>query len=413
MAKIRVSVGALPLGVEDIEPSVDGTAPANVATPRGSVSAVVPLIFWCDEAGKQRAADLIVPAVDTRVRFSVNGETWGGWGEGVTIPGPITTQGTAAFMQTRGFVTDTTPLAVRLVVPQDGIAAGSDTVLGYAIEPPTASDLASLLTIGVLSALEAPTNADAAALAYGGLISVLPSVVETDAESDAVTLRLVRPFGDAVDAATGSDASVLRGVLRFGAATETDAEYDAAAMDTAPAQQTTAPQTLYWSDDARTVGSVSGYALDATEDASGFMLQSFDPGSDSEYPGYQIGIRIYRLRSGTLTEVTSGWLKANVSGTQGSFLNALFNYTLASGASFLATDRLVVDRGLFVTGESSPRSTLRFIGSEVGAAKDLVAGTITSYMTYRYSLDDYFGAFPISVQYAGGAQNRITVNWSA
>lgn len=241
MANLRLSVGSLPLGVEDIEPSTDGSSPSTIQTPVGGVSEVVPLIVWCDTAGYERSTDLVIPPSDTRVRFSADGVTWGGWNEGVTIPAPISVYGTQFYMQARGLTGDSSNLPIKVVISQDGITESTSTELPDAFESSTNADDSTLNAIAlmelssewVIGGVLVPRVGDSSSMGYGGLISTLPSVTEDATNSEVITFTLVGVLANAADNATSSDSSnSVVAVIATGAASETDAGADAGAMAT-------------------------------------------------------------------------------------------------------------------------------------------------------------------------------------
>lgn len=248
MANIRLSVGELPLGIEDIEPSTDGSSPAVLSTPQGSVSAVFPLIFWCDTAGYEKSTDLVIPAVDTRVRFSADGVNWSGWGEGVTITAPITVSGKSAYLQVRGLPGDTGSLPLKLIIEQGGIAEATSTTLPSVIDYSTPVEFAALINIGLFSATESPNALDYSSMGYGGLISPIGTVTEAATNSEVASLIVFAVIPSGAESGSNVDDSSITLVGVLASTSESAAGADASEMATAPPSETVTTADMFIND---------------------------------------------------------------------------------------------------------------------------------------------------------------------
>ena len=110
MPALALKVGLLPLDAGDVTPSTDGSAPYSISAPRtpngAQYSSAVPLIVYSDDAGYILAESVTIPAYSDRIRYSLDGVTYGAWGVGAVVPAPITPNGSQVFMQCRGVTGD-------------------------------------------------------------------------------------------------------------------------------------------------------------------------------------------------------------------------------------------------------------------------------------------------------------------
>ena len=357
MAKVRLSVGTLlPTAVE---PSTDGTAPCTIPTPKGSVSAVVPLILWCDTAGYQRAAGLTIPSPDPRVRL-YNGVAWGQFGEGMTIDSAIGVDGFQCAMQVQGYSTDAGTRAFKMLVSQGSIevATAGVVTLPFGAEAVSALDEAFLNGVGGFGAvLDAPLLLDTASLSYGGAFIDLPASAEGVGGADGATMYLVRALGTAAETPATDPQAVLLMFGRFGSTAESVLNADSGAMDIVSAPS----GTVYYL--TNTLASVGGREAALTR--SGVLAQAGGNYTTSGLTGglgksgsVQIRVDIIDSTSGS---VVSTPLAATTIWSGTTPYNAYFDedHTLSVTATASASQRVKVSVIMNVTGGTS--STLIWV----------------------------------------------------
>ena len=241
MPALALKVGLLPLGAGDVTPSTDGSSPYSISAPRtpngAQYSSAVPLIVYSDDAGYILAESVTIPAYSDRIRYSLDGVTYGAWGVGATVPSPITPNGSQVFMQCRGITGDPDVYPFTVSIPPGSVWQAFGAAGSVALDFALAAD-----------ASVASVNAGAVALDFA---VVGDAVVVANAEASVALDFAVSGTGTTLDVVSGEGAVALDFALEGAAivgsvaAGQIDLDLAVAGAGSVAAGSTTVSGTLY------------------------------------------------------------------------------------------------------------------------------------------------------------------------